>query len=327
MSQTISRILFASDFSEGAAHAQAHAVIWAEKTGARLDLLHVLEFQPGMDPEQPVNKMYLDQLRSQADQGLRQIVAALEPTRVTIAARVESGVPSQMIVQTARELDADLIILGTRGLSGLEHLLVGSTAERVIKTAPCPVVAVRTVPQQPGRAAASADMRPSLAIQKMLVPVDFSDCSLEALEYAIFVAKLYQASVTIIHVPEPITFGIDFTLRQVEERRGLRKRTESWLSEVTQLLSTQGVAAGYQVLGGLPADSVPAYARDHSCDLIVMGTHGRRGFSHALSGSVTESVIRHAPCPVLTLKSPKYAAGHQRVLSKHRERLAEAGPP
>ena len=82
MTHSIKQILFATDFSEGAATALNHALYWAKQLGARLIVLHVIEFQPGLDTEQPVNKMYLDYLRAQADEPLSGAVKAAEDAGV-----------------------------------------------------------------------------------------------------------------------------------------------------------------------------------------------------------------------------------------------------
>jgi nucleotide-binding universal stress UspA family protein len=80
-------------------------------------------------------------------------------------------------------------------------------------------------------------------------------------------------------------------------------------------LETVKVKSEYVVRGGLPRDSILDAARAHSADMIVMGTHGRRGLSHAFYGSVVESVLRKSHCPVLTVRSPKFRPDHRRVVS------------
>jgi len=74
------------------------------------------------------------------------------------------------------------------------------------------------------------------------------------------------------------------------------------------------VPVEYQLRGGLPADSILDSAQTLPCDLIVMGTHGRRGISHTLSGSVAEAVLRKALCPVIAVRSLKVGPGHRRVI-------------
>ncbi len=313
MSPLATRLLFATDFSACAARAQEYALFLAAACGAGLDVLHVLEFQPGMDPDFPVNQLYLEQLRKEAGGQLDALMRQAALRGLQAKTHQVTGIPSQRITAMAKDLDADLIVLGTRGRTGLEHLLLGSTAERVVAQAPCPVLTVRLNPAQPpsGRAR-PADAAP--AIRTILAPIDFSDCSLDALEYAAQAAKQFDAAVTILHVMEPVSYSLDFSLIHAGEARAQRERVETRLKDLTALLRREGLTAAHILRGGLPADSVLDWSREEAYDLIVMGTHGRRGVSHLASGSVAEAVLRRAPCPVLTVKSPKFSPGHRRVV-------------
>ncbi|MGZ4593870.1 MAG: universal stress protein [Actinomycetes bacterium] len=150
-------------------------------------------------------------------------------------------------------------------------------------------------------------------LERILVPVDFSDCSLDALEYAVVVAQQAEASLMLLHVLEPVSYGLDFTLGHIRTREQLR---ESWTKRLEELASSHQqshVQMKSGLRGGLPVDSILDSAQTLPCDLIVMGTHGRRGISHAFSGSVAEAVLRKARCPVLTVRSPKFGPGHRRV--------------
>lgn len=310
----IGRLLFATDFSDCAARAEDYAVLLATACGAGLDILHVLEFQTGMDPEYPVNQLYLEQLRKEATGQLDDAVTRISRKALKVVAHQVLGIPSQCITDLAKETDADLVVLGTRGRTGLEHILLGSTAERVVAGAPCPVLTVR--PQgKPPTAARSAGAAPPV-VRRILAPVDFSDCSLEALEYAVQVAIQLNAALTIFHVIEPVSYSLDFTLSHAGEARATRDRLESRLAELAAPLKRNGLETDFFLRGGLPADSILDQEREGAYDVIVMGTHGRRGVSHLVSGSVAEAVLRRATCPVLSVKSPKFSADHRRA-AKH----------
>ena len=151
-------------------------------------------------------------------------------------------------------------------------------------------------------------------LERILVPVDFSDCSLDALEYAVVVAQQAKASLMLLHVLEPVSYGLDFTLGHVRTREQIR---ESWTKRLEELASSHrhsDVQVESQLRGGLPSDSILDSAQTLPCDLIVMGTHGRRGISHTISGSVAEAVLRKARCPVIAVRSPKFGPGHSRVI-------------
>lgn len=303
LADLVRRILLATDCSEGAARAEEYALFLAASCGAALDVLHVLEFQPGMDPELPVNRLYLEELRKQAAPQLGALVARATDAGTAAAGHERVGRPGERIVAWAKEQAADLVVLGTHGRTGVERILLGSTAERVVTLAPCPVLTVRGSRRDgPGRP----------AIRRILAPVDFSDCSLEALEYAVQVAKQFGAALTILHVAEPVAYGLDFTLAGAEQGRELRARWEVRLKDLAVLLERQGLPAEPLLSGGVPGDGILARACERACDLIVMGTHGRRGVSQLVSGSVAAAVLRRADCPVLTVKSPKFVGRSER---------------
>jgi nucleotide-binding universal stress UspA family protein len=313
MTALINRLLFATDFSGCAMKAEEYAVLFAGVYQAPVDIFHVLELYPGLDPEYPVNQVYVDQLRRETDAQLEEAVRRLQNKRVTAEGRSVLGVPSLQICAAAAESHADLIVLGTRGKTGLEHLLLGSTAERVVINAPCPVLTVCLPGSHTGD---SASAPRSAGFQHILAPVDFSDCSLDALEYAVQVAKQLKATVTILHVLEPVSYGLDLTLIHTSERERTRARLEAELDALVQAIALEGVTVHRAIRGGTPADSLLHFIDENRCDLVVMGTHGRRGLSHLVNGSVAEAVLRRAPCPVLTVKSPKFAPGHRRIISK-----------
>ncbi len=304
MNRLITRVLLATDCSKEAARAQEVAVFLAKACRAGLDILSVLEAPPGMDPEYQVNQLYLDQLHKEAGKTVDRVVGEAGGCGVEARAKIVRGIPVQQINEMARELKSDLVVMGTRGRTGLAHVLLGSTAEGVVRGAPCPVLTVRSVAKgnQPVR------------IARILVPVDFSDCSIEAMEYTIQAAREFAASVTILHVIEPASYGLDFTINHAGHAQKTAAAIEKRLEEFTALLKGQGIASRHVLQSGAPGDAILNGARAAEADLIVMGTHGRRGFSHLVSGSVAEAVLRQAPCPVLTIKSPKFSLGPTRVM-------------
>ncbi len=146
------------------------------------------------------------------------------------------------------------------------------------------------------------------AIRHILVPSDFSEPSRAALEYAAEVSRAFEASVDVLHVWEPPTFippaslleaGVaDLSLVEV-----FRKNAEDALAKFVDDARKREIVvrASFTELGP-PARVITEFARKRDYDLIVIGTHGRTGLSHALIGSVAERVVRHASCPVLAVR-------------------------
>ncbi len=308
----ITRILLATDFSRWAKRAEDYASALACSWRASLTVLSVAEFPPGLNPDYPVNQQYLADLLKHASSQLVDLKGRAERRGIAVTTRVATGIPSEEVVTAAWAEDSDLIVVGTRGKTGLAHVLLGSTAERVIRGAPCPVLTVRMEPADTEQEEGVLS-RPVM-LERILVPVDFSDCSLDALEYAAVVAQQAKASLMLLHVLEPVSYGLDFTLGHSRTREQVRETWTKRLEELAASLRVRQVPVESQLRGGLPSDSILDSARTLPCDLIVMGTHGRRGISHAFSGSVAEAVLRKALCPVLTVRNPKFGPGHRRVI-------------
>ena len=312
-SGVVPRILLATDGSHTAAEAEAYAYGLAQSWGAELTVVHVLEFSPGLNPDYPVNRLYLSELMKQATRELADLKARAAERGIPIHAKIATGIPSEEILAAASAEDPDLIVVGTRGKTGLAHIMLGSTAERIIRAAPCPVLAIRaegSEPQQSG-----VYRRNPAELVRILVPIDFSDCSLDALEYAVVIAQRGRASLMLMHVLEPVSYSLDFSLPHVAEREKRRNAIKERLSGLVSALTAVQVKSDYLMRGGLPGDSILDAASSQPADLIIMGTHGRRGLAHAYYGSVAESVLRRAQCPVLMVRSPKFHAGHRRVLT------------
>jgi nucleotide-binding universal stress UspA family protein len=149
-----------------------------------------------------------------------------------------------------------------------------------------------------------------LPIRKILFPTDFSDYSRGAFEVACALARDYRAELLVVHVhrPSPIYApdGIAVAV-PAEEPYDLRVK----LAQVRSPDPT--VRVDHHLLEGNPADELLKVARDKAIDLIVMGTHGSSGLTRLLMGSVAESVLRKAPCPVLTVRTPARTGGAEAV--------------
>jgi nucleotide-binding universal stress UspA family protein len=150
-----------------------------------------------------------------------------------------------------------------------------------------------------------------LAIKRILVPTDFSAPSTEATAWAAELAGHFGAGITLVHVYQPVSMILPegFVLKSVDEIASLMSALNAALKEAREQLAKVApkVAVDSVLLEGAPFAEIVRHARQHSFDLIVIGTHGRTGLRHALLGSVAEKVVRKAPCPVLTVRP----AGHQ----------------
>jgi universal stress protein A len=154
------------------------------------------------------------------------------------------------------------------------------------------------------RAALPSPVAP-LNIKSILVPIDFSPPSAKALDYAVAVARLFKAKLTLLHVVEPIATPAFVALSlPVMENDKLMEAAKGQLERTLKSAEvSRGLMAKLLVRCGRSFHEIADAARTLKVDLIIISTHGFTGWKHALVGSTTERVVRHAPCPVLVVRS------------------------
>jgi nucleotide-binding universal stress UspA family protein len=203
------------------------------------------------------------------------------------------------ICRLAQEIPADLIIMPTHGYTGLRHVFLGSTAERVVQHSPCPVFILREKKRR-------AKTGRRLSIRTILVPVDFSNCSREGLQYAIGFANEFAARIILLHA---IYLGYIYSSQgtALYDIPGLqeaaRKNAERQMRKLVRTVNFGSAKFETAFTEGSPALDISVFAKDHDVDLIITSTHGLTGLEHVLIGSIAEKVVRHAPCSVLVVPS------------------------
>ncbi len=146
-----------------------------------------------------------------------------------------------------------------------------------------------------------------MEIKKILVPIDFSDYSLTALDYAIDFAQAFNSELHLIYVIEPMIYPTDFSMGQIaipEMPENIDQKIESDLENLIKEKIAGKVKAEKIVKTGRPFLEIIETASAIDADLIIIATHGLTGMEHLLFGSTAEKVVRKAPCPVLTLRKP-----------------------
>jgi nucleotide-binding universal stress UspA family protein len=288
-------VVVATDFSETAEAALDWGVELAKSHRGRVILVHALHLQGPITDFMPSPPDLEEHMQGAAIERLNRSAARMADHGVPIETRLELGIPSQAIVRAAEEIQPSVIVLGTTGQSAISHLLLGSTAQRVVQHAPCPVLTVH-----PGDAAAH---RP---IQTILVPTDFSRNALHAARQAQKVLRPIERGAKLIllhayHLPIEYTAygaiptGLNF-------HQDVAALAEEKLLKIAEELGRDGLEVETSACQGYPPEAIVAFAEEHHVDLIAIGTHGRTGLSHLLLGSNAERVVQHAPCPVLTVR-------------------------
>ena len=284
-------ILLATDFSKPARRAFTYALRLSTVLQTRLILLHVVKAPPGFETWSPSARRSLGPLKTKALLELGRMVRTAEDDGVRTQYKLVVGIPEDSILKIAKESRPDVIAMGTHGRTGWDRLQLGSTAEAILRQAPCPVLTVH--------AAIAADFPLRLhrvQLSRLLVAMDFSASSEAALRSAAKLAPLLNGRAVLVHAFDPSTPRLEHT------RGGASHRAEQRLQKVISASQADQVVSDKIVTPGDPVEVILDQAKRVRTDLIVMGTNGRRGMHRLVLGSVAESVVRRAGCPVLVVK-------------------------
>jgi nucleotide-binding universal stress UspA family protein len=301
-------VLLPTDFSACADHALTHAVEVADRFGARLHILHVVnELDPdwyGLTAAQERAAKLRSQIREEAETRLHEM-APDRDVETTVSLQLSFDVANS-INEYVTERAIDLVVMGTHGRTGLDRLMLGNVADKLVRHAPCPVMTVREEVPWKGEVEEAA-------FQDVLAPVDFSDHSREALRTAKDFAHRYDARLHLLFVAEKRTVptfsdtGIP-GLQVVELDPGIVENAERALEQLDQSVGGPSVKSRYHVREGSVSDDIVDLAETQGADLVVMATRGLSGMSRFLLGSNTERVVRVSPCPVLTMPTKDEAS-------------------
>jgi nucleotide-binding universal stress UspA family protein len=291
---TLRQILCPTDFSEFSKRALDHALALARWYDARLTVLHAFPHFLPFGGEMPyfAPGAALDAgTRSRLIEELGAFAAPAAAAGVVAETRLVEGDPSERIVEEARQLQADLVVVGTHGRRGFDRLLLGSVAERVVRKAPCPVLTVCR-PQE--------EAAPVL-YRRILCPLDLRGSS-RTLELAASLAREARGRLTLLHVVEgvgdddlaPVPFDVPAFRRYMEA-----DARERLAAAVPDALRAACQTEEHVVVGRAHREILRA-ARELEADLVVMGVHA----GGAPFGSTVQLVVREAPCPVLSVRAP-----------------------
>jgi nucleotide-binding universal stress UspA family protein len=293
MHQVPKTILAATDFSESADRAGGLARDLARHFAAELHLLHVIVLHEDSHLEKE-HREQLKELIAIGDETRRKILESGgedRPDMPTVPHLVRGIAPDEVITETAKNIDSDLIVTGTHGRRGFRHLLLGSVAEKVVRTASAPVLTVRL----------DAEVNPD-GLSTILVPHDFSDSSAAAVQCAGVWAKTLGAKITLLHVVEPVVYPEFYSVDVLSDdlMGRLATRSEEALQAAADEL-LKGVETAIKVEVGRAADTIIRLAVPQNFDLLAMGTRGLTAVEQLLLGSVAESVMRRCQIPLLTI--------------------------
>ncbi len=291
---TLNRILCPTDFSDISMTAEACATALAHHFDAGLHLLHIDPPTPILAPygEIPVDIRLFEQQRELAETELAAARDRARAAGVAAEVSVRGGHPAREILAVAEEIQANLIVLGSHGRGGFEHLLLGSVAERVMRKAGCPVMVV------PAGAAGTDQMR----FARILCPVDGSPSAADAVSYAVALARETEGRVILLSVVEPVPTGGEFgTLDPDEYLRLGSAHAQTLLQKAVPAEVREQCHVEDVIAVGKASERILATATTKHADVIVMGVRGRGAIDLLAFGSTTNDVIRRATCPVVAV--------------------------
>lgn len=291
----IRTVLVATDFSDTAQAGIDWAVELARTHQAQIVLVHGVMLPNRATDFVPSPPDLTEKLQEAASGRLNEAAERASGRGAEVITDLRIGLPSQAILEAAEERAVDLVVLGTRGLSGLQHLLLGSTAQRVVQHAKCPVLTVH-----PG------DIDQHRQIRTVLVPTDFSRDAELSTSVALDLLAKQPGETTLVllhvyHLPYEYTaYGsIPTSLDYFKDVEGA---AEERLRDLAEPLASEGLSVKTVAREGYPPEVIVGEAEAIGADLIALGTHGRSGLTHLLLGSTAERVVHHASCPVLTVR-------------------------
>jgi nucleotide-binding universal stress UspA family protein len=293
----IKNILCAVDRSPSSLQAFGYAIALARWQKARLSLLEVVEEAPSPGVTRaPKSDRVPAETRTTLERDLRRVLTARRASDVKVEIVMRKGKVVQEILAQAKASRSDLLVIGSHGRGGVQRLVLGSVAEKVLRLATCPVLTVRS--------GVRLVRRGGSPFEKILCPTDFSVAANKALVYARRLAQEADAKLIAMSAVE-WPFGDELMYGAVAD---LRTSVESNAREaLARLLPRPGTGPRAQAIVtiGKASAAIIKAARARSVDLIVMGVSGRGALDVALLGSTTHHVIREGAWPVLTVRTGK----------------------
>jgi nucleotide-binding universal stress UspA family protein len=288
------KIFLATDGSKEAGLAARSAAELADKTGSELHVVHILALPLDTHDPSSLEPEVRQRLETRARRSLEEEVGRIEALGGAVeGSHLRVGRPDAEILALAEEISAGLIVMGSRGVGGIRRALVGSVSDSVVRHAHCPVLVVRG--------------EPISSPTKVLLATDGSQDAVLAATTAIDLSKRLDAELHTVYVePMPerhssrsMRFPVDLPAEVVES---VEQEAKTKLEEQLQKIRQAGEVAHAHPRVGLPPAGIVDLAEEIGAGLIVMGSRGLGGIRRALMGSVSDSVVRHAHCPVLVVR-------------------------
>lgn len=290
------RILVPLDGSDLSQQSLPYAQYIAEKAGASLDIIQVIEVSTARLPRTvdagPHGQHSISD--EHLGQSLETIAAGLRESIVSVRTLIIEGLPAEAILNEAARVEGTLIVMTTHGRSGLSRLWLGSVADKVVRQAVSPVLVV--TPTDHGQ--------PRDAFQfpgSIVLTLDGSELAEKAMPHAVGLSTTLMLGLTLLRVVDPLGTSSDASTHAAHVAQ-LQREAKAYLQQIAARLMKEGVSSvSHVVATGYPALAILDSLSASGEQLVVMATHGRSGIGRLLLGSVTDRVIRNAQGPVLVV--------------------------
>lgn len=289
-------ILVATDFSDASRPALRRSARLASSWQSPMRVIHCIEsavegppwghlLEVPPDMEEQLKKRGRERLEQFLDETLTEL-----PPK-TVEYRVELTGAQEGIVAAASAEQIELVVLGATGRSRLGELLLGSTAEEVVRASESPVWVVP--PDDPAG-----------PLDSVVAPIDLSICSRESLRFAADMARREAASLHVLHVfaPPSADAGVFSSMFSAERTENVEEKRRERYSQFLEGVDLEGVDVETTFERGEPHESIAEHVDEIDANLVVLGTHGRREFEWRILGGTTSKVLRRLPCSVLTVR-------------------------
>lgn len=283
------KILVPTDFSEQAGYALDFAYQIALKSSAEIILINVIDY-PGLSsvwggsmnviggaepPLDNLDESFINNLLNRSKEEMKAMVKKLNHGEVKIREVVEVGNPYFVIGEKIEEEKVNLVIMGTKGATGLEEVLIGSNTERVVRHAKCPVITIKK-------------KRDFGKIHHIAFASNFEGDQAHVVEELLKLQDIFNAKLHMVKINTPNNF---------ESNRIIMKGMKEFVSKYKIKNYTLNIYNDYT-----EEDGITFFSEDMEADMIALATHGRTGLLHLLSGSIAEDIVNHAKRPVWTCR-------------------------
>lgn len=271
------KILVPCDFSEQAVNALRIAIDISNESNGEVHLLNIVELPVMHDtvlmPVLSFEETLLKELRDKATKQFAKLTAKYAKEGQKIKSTIEFGATSQMIIDYIAKQKIDLVVMGTHGASGARELLIGSNTEKIVRRSPVPVLAIKKYQK-------------TSAIKSIVFPNTLQQDQEDLTMKVKALQNFFKAKLHVVYINTPTNFTRDvLTLQRLKDFAKRFMLKDYTLNVFNDPYEESGIINFTHLMGA---------------DMIAMGTHGRKGLGHILSGSVTEDIVNHVDCPIWT---------------------------